>query len=176
MLHDLINNQLADNTTNNNDIDITTLKLINPHYNNESNITYIHMLNKMLKQHIYNVSKIAKEHTIDTFSIADKYLTCLSRLHFLIYSLKNLWDNNIKEYNAYRDYFQNLRAVKFVVYEANDLFLSLLEPVDNQFADCSEINFTTNLNNLYNILDKLCELNKDIEAKFAGVDSSIYVE
>ena len=139
---------------------LSEVKIINPIYNDK---TYIEMILIEVNKLISSVIKM--DSTPNYKLIFDKYISELARLHYIAYSLVDIYKNGINEYHAYRDLLNNLKAMKFSLYVAADLFKNInhyIEPVT--------------LNHIYDLIDKLNELNKDNEALFIGENSSIFVE
>lgn len=123
-------------------------------YNKNENDTYIDILHKLLNQYIRDINLLINN---QPNSITEKYLTLLSRLHYLSFSIKDLWNKNIKEYGVYRTLFKDLQTLKFGFFELSDLLFATLNPL----PDIRDKHYQ-----LYQIIDELIEYNSTSEEEF----------
>lgn len=133
-------------------------------YNKNENDTYIDILHKLLNQYIRDINLLINN---QPNSITEKYLTLLSRLHYLSFSIKDLWDKNIKEYGMYRTLFKDLQTLKFGFFELSDLLFAALNPL----PDIRDKHYQ-----LYQIIDELIKYNSTSEEEFnkiLQIDSEI---
>ena len=123
-------------------------------YNKNENDTYIDILYKLLNQYIRDINLLINN---QPNSITEKYLVLLSRLHYLSFSIKDLWDKNVKEYGMYRVLFKDLQTLKFGFFELSDLLFAALNPL----FDIRDKHYQ-----LYQIIDELIKYNSTSEEEF----------
>ena len=126
------------------------------------NDTYIDVLHKSLNQYIRNIHLLinSQPNSIIEKCITEKYLFLLSRLHYLSFSIKDLWDNGIKEYDAYRTLLKDLQASKFGFFELSDLLFAALNPLR---ATRNEHYY------IYQIIDEFMKQNQASEEAFKKI-------
>ena len=93
-------------------------------------------------------------------------MASISHLHYIVYSINDAWQNGLRAYFIYRDYFQQINAIKFNLFAQTRLLYVNIHV--NYIHD--------ELVNIYAFIDSLQEYNKENEQAFAGIDSEIYLK
>lgn len=131
---------------------------------NQERLTYLELFIKHVNQYISTILIYIDDFRANHI-LANSYIEILTRLHYETYILKDAWNKGSHEYIAYREYLKNIDILRFNIFRRADL---LTLAIHQEYI-------VDELTNLYNIFDKLKELNKDVESLFQGEDSEIHI-